>query len=160
PAAGPPRPPNGPGGPPRPPGGWARALPPRSSVAVRANVSHGIPFRMLLLLCAATCSLERVGELRVGEELRVAERLEGGAQGGLLAVAEVERAAQPAVEVGVRLDVPAVMVDHLVEGLEAAVVHVRGGELDVAQRRRLEQAQPGAVEGDVADAAIGVLDVA
>ena len=44
---------------------------------------------------------------------------------------------------------------HRLERREAAVVHVRAGDLDVAQRRRLEPPEVGRFQRDVADAAVG-----
>ena len=47
------------------------------------------------------------------------------------------------IKVGVWLDSLAVVIDHRFEGVEPAVVHVGGGEFDVAQGRRLEAADIG-----------------
>src|SRR5215475_7127272 len=84
--------------------------------------------------------LERVRELRIGEEPLVSERLQEGHEGGLLGIREIQPA-HPGVEIGVWLDSRAVVIDHLLERVEASVMHVGGGALDVAQGRRLELAE-------------------
>src|SRR5262249_50510056 len=88
-------------------------------------------------------SLERIRELRVRDERPVGQRLQEGDQVSLLRVAQVQPPPHPPIDVGVWLDGPAVVVDHLGQRREAAVVHVRPGQLDVAQRRRLELPQVG-----------------
>jgi hypothetical protein len=53
----------------------------------------------------------------------------------------------------------AVVFEYRIERREAAIVHVRCGDFDVAQRRRLEVPHVARAERDVADAAVGVLRV-
>src|SRR5262245_43753992 len=93
-------------------GGCATA-PARRSAAVTADASHRLMLRTLFLLCGrGGPSFKRVRELRVVEELRVGQRLQEGDEVGLLGVREIQPA-HPRVEVGVRFDLLAVVVDHL-----------------------------------------------
>src|SRR5262249_53231595 len=109
------------------------AAPARTTADTTADASQNLMLLMRVLLVRAKGAplLEGVGELRVGEELLVGQRLQEGDEGRLLRVREVEPA-HPRVEVGVGLDPLAVVVNHLVERVEPPVVHVRGGVLDVA----------------------------
>src|SRR5262249_50685972 len=137
----------------------ASTTPATTNAAINATASHLWKLRMPVLLREGVSSLlERVGELRIGEDLLVAQRLQEGDEGGLLGLREIQLA-HPRVEVGVRLDPRAVVIDHLLEAVEPPVVHESGGVLDVAQRRRLEQADLPPLEGDVTDAAVRVLVV-
>src|SRR5207249_10348796 len=49
----------------------------------------------------------------------------------------------------------AVVVDHRIEGGETAVVTVRGGHLDVAERRRLERSEVRHAQRHIANATVG-----
>src|SRR5262249_16477612 len=91
------------------PGGCAPAAATRTSAAGSADARHSLPLRMPGLLCGQEeRSSERVGELRVREELPVGQRLQEGDEGGLLGVREPERV-HPGVEVGVRFTPGAVV---------------------------------------------------
>ena len=63
------------------------------------------------------------------------------------------------VFVRVILAAVAVVIEHRLERRESAVVHIRRGDLDVAQRRRLEAPDVLRLERDVTDAAIGARGV-
>ena len=54
------------------------------------------------------------------------------------------------------VDSLAVVIDDLSEGVEPSVVHVRSSEFDVAQGGDLEAANIGAIQSDVANAAVVV----
>ena len=60
------------------------------------------------------------------------------------------------IEILVRLNAGTVMLQHILQGGEPPVVHVRRGQRHVAQRRRLEAAVIEAVAGDRPDALVGV----
>src|SRR5262249_32675601 len=73
----------------------------RVRAAIRAAINNSWMLRMLVLLCGGeTTSLERVRELRIGEELLVGQRLQEGKERGLLGIREFQLA-HPGVEVGV-----------------------------------------------------------
>src|SRR6266571_3137286 len=91
-------------------------------------------------LCGGSSSLPR--ELLRRLDLLpafAAEGLEEGDEVLLLLVGQVQRL-HPLVDVGVLDAALIVVLDHLFERLEAAVVHVRGGMLDLAESRGLEGA--------------------
>src|SRR5262249_26127990 len=113
----------------------ANVVPIKPSSANAASGSQRARIRMgMLLVMKETGLLERIRELRIGGEFPVGQRLEERDHGGLLGVVEVEGPARPAVKVGVRADIPAVMLNNVLQRGESAVVHIRAGQFDVAER--------------------------
>ena len=96
--------------------------------------------------------LERVRELRVGQRFEKREKL------GLL-FGSVLQFLDTRVEVGMSLDTIAVVVNHLLERVKPAIVHIRRGDLDISQGRRLELAELPWVEGDFTHPAVTELVV-
>src|SRR5262245_34959282 len=104
----------------------ARASPARASPAKQARASQRWRIvRMTVFLCGeeGNSLFPRVRKAWVGEKLLVGQRFQEGKERGLLGVREVQPP-HPRVEVGVRLNFLAVVVQHLLEGGEPPVVHV------------------------------------
>src|SRR5262245_17777881 len=111
---------------------------PRLNAANSAGASHNVLLLIFMLLCVRktyrceSVLLKRVRELWIRDEVPIAQGFEEGDQRRLLRRIEVPRAKHTAVQVGMSFDVSAIVIDHVFQRRQAAVVHVGSGELDVA----------------------------
>ena len=100
---------------------------------------------------------KRIAELRIRDEGMVSQREQESLQGVFFNLRHVHvqsfsvSTLQVVIQGGVILNASAVVVQYLIQSLETAIVHVRTGQLNVAQGRNAELAvhSPGITSGDV-----------